>query len=167
MKNIKVAEKKQEIPKNQKILFITLITVIIILLVIIFILRSTIQKNYSESLKIGPALSPEMNYSLCTNREKTANVCKGDVICQCENRNYSNPFFFANNAQTCPEGCNILKPVSSEGAFGSCNLALLMASDVPLCTPGCSNQAVLKKSENQTSECCIVTMETHCIPSSK
>ncbi len=155
-----MTEENKETPKNQKMLFIALITVIIILVAIIFMLRSTIEKNYSELLKTAPALSPE----LCTNREKTASVCKGDIICQCENKNYSNPFFFANNNKDCPDGCNILKPASPEGVLGTCALAFTMASNLPACAQNCSSQDISKKSENLTTECCIVTMESTCAP---
>jgi len=149
-------------PKHKKIMSLILIISVAVLIIIIILISLSIQKKYSASLKTAPAFSPELNSSFCTNREKTASVCKGNVICQCSNETFTNPFFFANSNEKCPNGCNALKPASSEGPLGTCALALIIASDVPLCHPGCIGPEVTKKSEDLNNECCVVTMESPC-----
>lgn len=127
------------------------------MIVLAIILIYTIKKINPEILK-----SPAEN--LCTNREKTAVVCKDNTLCQCEGKIYDNSIFFANENEKCPAGCGTIMPASSEGKMGTCNLAVLMASNVPSCYEGCISSAITKKAETQNNNCCTVTMENSCTP---
>jgi len=152
--------KNKEIKNSAHILKMPLILIIIVILTILIIIVS-----YSLN-KIGK-ISKSPAESFCTNREKTAIVCTNDTVCQCEGKVFDNPFFFANENEKCPAGCSTIMPASSEGKMGSCNLAALMASDVPLCYEGCTSSAVTKKAQKINNDCCTVTMEGPCAPALK
>lgn len=137
----------------------------IIAIILIIIILSTLYFTKSNVQKSPTIYSNESQSSFCTNREKTATVCKDDIICQCEKGAITNPIFFANANGECPAGCNTLTPSSSEGTLGTCNLAVLIASDVPACHPGCQGTEVSKKSQEVTNECCTVILEGPCSPS--
>ena len=85
---------------------------------------------------------------------------------QCEGEVFENKFFFANANEECPAGCNKLKPISSEGAIGTCNLATIITSDVPACNVGCKGSEKSKKLHELTNDCCKITLETQCKPES-
>ena len=136
----------------------------LIAIIVIVVVLSTLYFTQDNTQK-SPSLSPNSNdsqSSFCTNREKTAVVCKNDIICQCEKGVFTNPIFFANAKGECPTGCNTLTPSSLEGTLGTCNIAVLMASDVPACHPGCQGTEVSKKSQEVTNECCTVILEGPC-----
>lgn len=151
--------KSSKIKDSPHILKMPIVLIIVTILIILTIIVLYLFNKFGEVSK-SPA------ESFCTNREKTAVVCKNDTICQCEGKVFDSSFFFANENGKCPVGCGTLKPASSEGKIGTCNLATLMASDVPLCYEGCTGSAVTKKAQKINNDCCTVTMESPCVPAS-
>ncbi len=141
--------------ENERVLKLAVISFPVLIIIILTVIYSTINSNqYSQS--------PEITDNLfCTNRDNTAKVCKGDIICQC-NINNSSKFFFANKDEECPQDCSILKPASPEGDLGTCNIALIIANNIPLCHAGCKGQDISLRTKDQTSECCEITLERPC-----
>lgn len=153
------ASSKEMVKRKNNIIKISLLTGAIILVATLPLIIFYGVTNY------GPLKSPPLEESyLCTNREKIASVCKEDIVCQCKGDVYANEFFFANSNKECPPGCGVITPSSSEGNLGTCNLAAIMAADVPSCNSDCTGKDILLKSQNITNECCTLVLERQCMP---
>lgn len=139
---------------NEKLLKITVIALPILIIIILVVIYSATKNKISQS--------PELTDNLfCTNRDNTATVCKRDIICQCYSNN-SSKFFFANKDEECPADCSILKPASPEGDLGTCNIALIMANDIPLCHASCKGKDISLKAREIKNDCCQITLERPC-----
>ena len=146
---------------NEKFLKIAVIAFPLLVIIILIIIYSSIKNNpYMES----PALNQEINNQFCTNRDNTVTICKGDVICQCRTNSSQNKLFLANKNEECPEDCGALKPASSEGDLGTCNIALIIASDIPLCHANCKGKDISLKARDLANDCCKITIERPCVP---
>lgn len=139
---------------NEKLLKITVIMFPILIIIILVVIYSATKNNKLSE-------SPQLENLFCTNRDNTASVCKGDIICQCYINN-SSKFFFANKDEECPADCSILKPASPEGDLGTCNIALITASDIPLCHAGCKGKDISLKTRDLANDCCKITIERPC-----